>query len=74
MKKQIFFGLTIAASVGFASAYKSSRPSLSPRQLENIEALSVPEFAFDEYDMACSEGHDICVFDPITVFLGTPKN
>lgn len=75
MKKRIFFGLAIAAlaSAGFASAYKSSRPSLTPAQLENLERLTRPEFAFDEYDKNCVSGKGICVLGPISVIEGIPQ-
>lgn len=67
MKKRIFFGLAIAAlaSAGFASAYKSSRPSLTPAQLENLEALSHKEAWVEfEYDVCCeSTGNDYCLLN-----------
>lgn len=75
MQKRIFFGLAIAAlaSAGFASAYKSSSPSLTPAQLENLERLTRPEFAFDEYDKVCVSGKDVCVLGPTTVIEGIPQ-
>ena len=47
--KPLFFGLAMAAlaTTGFAIANNSSRPSLTPSQLESLEALSVGEYVPD---------------------------
>lgn len=46
MKKTSVLGITILAlaMAGFAIAYKPSHPSLSPSQIENLEALTNVEY------------------------------
>jgi hypothetical protein len=77
MKKRIFFGLAIAALAigGFAIADNASRPTLTPSQLENIEALSQKEAWIEfEYDKICVEGNDKCVLSPMAVITGEPRS
>jgi|GEM_PF-2562749 hypothetical protein len=75
MQKRIFFGLAIAAlaSAGFAIANNSTSPSLTPAQLENLEAFSDPIFSFDDYDKVCVSWKDVCVLGPMLVIEGIPQ-
>jgi len=75
MKKKIFYGLAVAAlaTAGFAIADDASRLSLTPSQIENLEALSDPEILI-EYDKICLSGKDYCVLSPTAVIEGVPKN
>lgn len=77
MKKTVLLGLATAAlaTAGFALANRSSRPVLTPSQLENIEALSDDEWWIEiEFDKNCVEGKDYCILSPSAVIVGIPRN
>lgn len=72
MKRKLFIGVAIATLIvgGLSVAKRASHPTLTPLQMENLDALSTKEGWVEIiYDKNCVPGGDICVRTPTEVHL-----